>query len=96
MQLCYLGSAVCNHKGKSYPPDYQIYKSDLDYYAEIMGASENFTYTEYTPPYTKSVTVNLLRQVSISNCSLGVSYGLTEENHLWVDLGCRAQFAIGV
>lgn len=53
-------------------------------------------HTECQLPYSKSATLKLVEQLSQSDCSPGKSYGLTADNHLWVDLGCRANFAIGV
>ncbi|RUS89126.1 hypothetical protein EGW08_003134 [Elysia chlorotica] len=59
----------------------------------LLCSSKSFGLVECAPS-SPAVTVTLSQQISGSPCTLGTSFGLTASGAVWVDRGCRGQFAV--
>jgi hypothetical protein len=62
-------------------------------YVGTLKCSSDFGTRQYCTADTRN-KVRIARQISESTCRLGYSWGY-DNNGVWVDHGCRAEFDIG-
>lgn len=77
-------------KGRRKPPVDSNYAPT---YVGTLKCSSDFGTRQYCAADTRG-SVKVSRQISESSCRLGYSWGYDEQG-VWVDHGCRAEFEIG-
>ncbi|KAK3765470.1 hypothetical protein RRG08_017145 [Elysia crispata] len=87
---CSLGGDVLP-TGAALGADTRLYKRGFDEY--LSCSSRSYAYSECVPS-SPAVSVTLAQQFSSSTCTSGTSFGLSASGAVWVDAGCRGQFAV--